>query len=311
VLEFLDSSGKSIQKFTAKAPQAAKSAASPDTSSASSPAPGSQPSPTPTPGAAQVTTPPEEPQAPSGEESEGFGGPRQARVTTDVGLNRFVWDLRSSESVRFPGMILWAGEMRGPRVVPGMYQVRLTVDGKTTSENFEVKPDPRLRISATDYAKQQELGLRIRDKVSETHNAIIQIRDVRKQVDDLLKRVAGQPGYKVINDAATALKKNLAGVEESLYQTKNQSSQDPLNYPIRLNNKLAALAGVVSSADAAPTEQSYAVYDELVLQIDAQLAKLAQIMKSEVPAFNQLVRDQNIPAVTVKPPATAPGATPP
>ncbi len=208
-------------------------------------------------------------------------------------------------------MILWAGEMRGPRVVPGTYQVRLTVEGQTTSENFEVKPDPRMRLSTADYAKQLELGLKIRDKVSETHNAIIQIRDVRKQVDDLLKRVVGQPSYKAINDAATTLKKNLAGVEESLYQTKNESSQDPLNYPIRLNNKLAALAGVVSSADAAPTDQSYAVYDELIVQIDGQLAKLGQIMKTEVPAFNQLVRDQNIPAVTVKPPTSAGGVASP
>jgi hypothetical protein len=218
-------------------------------------------------------------------------------------MNRFVWDLRYPESVRFPGMILWSGEMRGPRVAPGMYQVRLTVDGQTTSQSFEVKPDPRLSASAADYAKQLELGLKIRDKVTETHNAIIQIRDVRKQVDDLLKRVAGQPGFKVINDAATPLKKNLTEVEESLYQTKNRSSQDPLNFPIRLNNKLAALAGVVQSADAAPTDQSYAVYDDLVAQIDAQLARLSQIMKTDVPAFNQLVRDQNVPAVTVKPPA--------
>jgi photosystem II stability/assembly factor-like uncharacterized protein len=306
VLEFLDASGKSIQKFTAKAPKA-----SPAPTPAASPATGGQASPTPTPGAAQLTAPPEETQAPSGEESEGFGSPRAPRVTTDVGLNRFVWDLRYSEAVRFPGMILWAGETRGPRVVPGTYQVRLTVDGKTTTQNFEVKPDPRLTTSPADYAKQLELALKIRDKVSETHNAIIQIRDVRKQVDDLLKRVAGQPSFKVINEAASTLKKNLAGVEESLYQTKNQSSQDPLNYPIRLNNKLAALAGVVSSADAAPTEQSYAVYDELVAQIDAQLAKLAQIMKTDVPAFNQVVRDQNIPAVTVKPAAPTGGVTPP
>jgi hypothetical protein len=247
-----------------------------------------------------VTTPPEQPVAPSGEESEGFGNRGAPRVTAEVGLNRFVWDLRYAESVRFPGMILWAGEMRGPRVVPGMYQVKLTVDGKTMTENFEVMADPRLATSPADFAKQLELGLKIRDKVTETHNAIIQIRDVRKQVDDLLKRVAGQPSYKVINDAATALKKNLASVEESLYQTKNQSSQDPLNYPIRLNNKLAALAGVVQSADAAPTDQSYAVYDGLVVQIDEQLRKLGQIMKTDVPAFNQLVRDQNIPAVTVK-----------
>jgi hypothetical protein len=95
-----------------------------------------------------------------------------------------------------------------------------------------------------------------------------------------------------------------------LHQTKNQSSQDPLNYPIRLNNKLAALAGVVDSADAAPTDQSYAVYDEIVVQTDGQLAKLAQIIKNDLPAFNQLVRDQNIPAITVKA-ANAGGATPP
>jgi photosystem II stability/assembly factor-like uncharacterized protein len=301
VLEFLDASGKSIQKFTAKAPKPAApqvTAATPQPTAATT---GGQASPTPTPGAAQLTTPPEEPQAPSGEESEGFGSRAAPRVTTDVGLNRFIWDLRYAESVRFPGMILWSGEMRGPRVVPGMYQVRLTVDGKAMTENFEVKADPRLSVSASDFAKQLEFGLKIRDKLTETHNAILQIRDVRKQVDDLLKRLTGQPSYKVINDAATGLKKNLASVEETLYQTKNQSSQDPLNYPIRLNNKLAALAGVAQSADAAPTDQSYAVYEEIVIQIDSQLAKLAQMMKTDVPAFNQLVRDQNIPAVTVKP----------
>ena len=299
VLEFLDASGKSIQKFTGK-PAKATTAAQP--SPTPSPSATAQPSPSPATEAAPAS---EEPPA-GGEEPEGFGAPRQPRVTTDVGMNRFVWDLRYAESVRFPGMILWAGEMRGPRVTPGMYQVRLTVDGQTTSQNFEVKADPRLSTSAADYAKQLELGLKIRDKVTETHNAIIQIRDVRKQVDDLLKRVAGQAGFKVINDAATPLKRNLTAVEESLYQTKNRSSQDPLNFPIRLNNKLAALAGVVQSADGAPTDQSYAVYDELVVQIDAQLAKLAQIMKTEVPAFNQLVRDQNVPAVTVKPPAGTP-----
>jgi photosystem II stability/assembly factor-like uncharacterized protein len=309
VLEFLDSSGKQIQKFTAKAPKAEPA---PQASPTASPAAGAaQPSPSPTTGMAQVQTPPEEPQAPSGEESEFFGGGRSPRVTTDVGLNRFVWGLRYPDAVRFPGMILWAGDLRGPRIVPGNYQVRLTVDGKTMTENFEVKPDPRLTTSAEAFAKQLAFGLKIRDKVTETHNAIIQIRDVRKQVDDLLKRVAGQPGAKAIQDAAVALKKNLASVEESLYQTKNQSSQDPLNYPIRLNNKLAALAGVVASADAEPTDQSYAVYDELVVQIDSQLARLSQIINSDVPAFNQLVKDQNIPAVTVKAPVATGGPTPP
>lgn len=279
VLEFLDSGGKSLRKFTAKAPK---------------------PAPSPVPGTAQVTTPPEQPQAPSGEESETFGRGAEPNVTTDVGLNRFVWDMRMPDAVRFPGMILWAGETRGPRIVPGSYQVKLTVDGNTMAQSFEVKPDPRLMITAADYAKQLDLALKIRDKVSEVHNGIIQIRDVRKQVDDLLKRVKDQPNFKVIDDAGSKLKKSLTDIEETLYQAKNQSSQDPLNYPIRLNNKLAALGGVVTSADAAPTDQSYAVYADLVSQIDAQLQRLAQAMKTEVPAFNQLVKDQNVPAVVVK-----------
>jgi photosystem II stability/assembly factor-like uncharacterized protein len=280
VLEFLDSTGKSIRKFTARAPR---------------------PQPSPAPGTAQVTAPPEQPPPPAGEEESFFGG-APARVTTDVGLNRFVWDMRYAEAVRFPGMILWAGETRGPRVVPGNYQVKLTVDGSTMTETFEIKADPRLTTSTADYAKQLDLSLKIRDKLAETHNAIIQIRDVKKQVDDLVKRVAGQANAKPIVDAGNALNKKLTEVEESLYQTKNQSSQDPLNFPIRLNNKLAALLGVVSRSETPPNDQSVDVYNELVGQIDAQLQKLSQIMKTDVPAFNQAVRDANIPAVVVKPP---------
>jgi hypothetical protein len=281
VLEFVDANGKSIRKFTAKAPR---------------------PQPTPAPGAAQVQTPAEQTPTPSGEESDFFAGGAPARVTTDVGLNRFVWDMRYPDAVRFPGMILWAGETRGPRVVPGTYQVKLTIDGKTMQESFEVKADPRLRTTPSDYAKQLDLALKIRDKLSETHNAIISIRDVRKQVDDLLKRIKDQPNAKPINDAGTTLNKNLTSIEQELYQTKNQSSQDPLNFPIRLNNKLAALGGVVARSDTPPTDQSYVVYTALVAQIDAQLQKLAQIMKADVPAFNHLVREQNIPAVVAKPP---------
>jgi len=112
-------------------------------------------------------------------------------------------------------------------------------------DKFEVKSDPRLSTAPSDYAKQFELHFKIRDKLTETHNAIIQIRDVRKQVDDLLKRMKDQPNFKIINDAATGLNQKMSAIEETLYQTKNQSNQDPLNYPIRLNNKLAALAGVI------------------------------------------------------------------
>lgn len=274
VVEFLDSSGKSINKFTTRLPRRG--------------------------GAGQGQGAAGE-QPPAGGGEEGFfGGGAPARASTDVGLNRFVWDMRYPDAVRFPGMILWSGQTQGPRIVPGTYQVKLTLDGQTMTENFEVKGDPRLTTTPADYARQLDLSLKIRDKLTETHNAIIQIRDVKKQIDDLIKRIG--PQSRPIADAGNALTKKLTEVEEALYQTKNQSSQDPLNFPIRLNNKLAALLGVVARSETPPNDQSLEVYNELAGQIDAQLQKLSQIMKTDVPAFNQLVKDQNIPAIVVKPP---------
>ncbi|HYJ46819.1 MAG TPA: hypothetical protein VEV81_09415 [Pyrinomonadaceae bacterium] len=223
------------------------------------------------------------------------------RIPAEAGLNRFVWDLRYADAARFPGLILWAGELRGPRAVPGSYQVKLTVGGKTWTQTFEVKRDPRLTTSQAEFAKQFDLLIKIRDKLTETHNAITEIRDVRRQVDDLVRRVKEQPGAKAITDAARALNAKLTAIEETLYQTKNQSSQDPLNYPIRLNNKLAAVAGIVASADAAPTEQSYTVYEEQVSAINEQLRKLEQVIRVDLAGFNKLVQDQNVPAVIVKP----------
>lgn len=288
VLEFLDPAGKSIQKYTAKAPA---------------------PQPTPAPGAAQVQRLPEQPPAPSGEESEQFAfrGGGGARVTTSPGLNRFVWNMHYPDAATFPGLIMWSAGTQGPMISPGTYTVRLTANGQTQTQTFEVKKDPRLTTTPADFAKQLDLLMKIRDKVTETHNAIIQIRQVRSQLDDLQKRVAGQPPAQKIADAAKSLNAKLTAIEEELYQTKNQSSQDPLNFPIRLNNKLAALSGTVSSSDDAPTEQTSAVYEDITAKINVQLQKLDQVMKSDLPAFNRLVREADIPAVIVKPPATPGG----
>ena len=238
------------------------------------------------------------------ETGSGAGG-QQRRIPAEAGLNRFVWDTRYADAARFPGLILWAGELRGPRAVPGVYQVKLTVGSKTLTQTFEVKKDPRVVTSQADFAKQFDLLMKIRDKLTETHEAITQIREVRKQVDELVKRVREQPNSKPITDASKSLNAKLTSIEEELYQTKNQSSQDPLNYPIRLNNKLAAVAGVVASSDSAPTAQSYTVYEEQVSKINAQLQRLEQVMRTDLAAFNQLVRGHDIPAVIVKPQAAS------
>ncbi|MCG3161124.1 MAG: hypothetical protein JMDDDDMK_02242 [Acidobacteria bacterium] len=263
-IEILEASGKLVKKFSSKAPE--------------------------TPAA-----------APGGEEGFGRFGGGPARVPAEKGLNRFAWDLRYEDAKRFPGMILWAGNTSGPRAVPGNYQVKLTVDGKAMTETFELKKDPRVPTTQEEFQKQFDLLTKIRDKFSETSEAIIAIRDVRKQANDYAARVKDQPNAKPITDAAKSLGAKLTAIEEELYQTKNQSSQDPLNFPIRLNNKLAALAGSIAGADAQPTDQQVAVYEDLVSRINAQLGKLEQVMATDVPAFNKLVRDQNVPAVWVKP----------
>ncbi len=264
-IEILDSSGKLVKKFQSKAAEGS--------------------------GAANV----------AGSE-EGFFGGGAARVTTEPGLNRFVWDLRYPDATTFPGMILWAGQTRGPKAMPGSYQVKLTSDGKSLTESFELKKDPRQDTTSEAFAKQFELLTRIRNKLTETHEAILAIRDARKQINDTATRVKDHPNGKPVAEAAKALSAKLTAIEEELYQTKNQSSQDPLNYPIRLNNKLAALGGVVGGSDSAPTDQSYQVYADLAGKIDARLEKLKQVMSDDLAAFNKTVRDADIPAVIVKPP---------
>lgn len=233
-------------------------------------------------------------------EGEFRRGPAQTRVAVDAGLNRFVWDLRYPDATRFPGLILWSGETRGPRVIPGSYRVTLTVGGKSQTQAFEIKKDPRVETTPEDFARQFDLLLKIRDKLTETHDAIIRIRDIRKQADDIANRVKEQSGGSSVAAAAKELNKKLTAIEQELYQTKNRSNQDPLNYPIKLNNKLAALAGVVGQGDAAPTDQSDEVFRDLTGKIDAQLRALDNVLKDDVPAFNKVVRDQAVPAIVVK-----------
>ncbi len=214
-------------------------------------------------------------------------------LKAEAGMNKFVWEMRYPDATRFPKLILWGGTTRGPLVLPGKYQVKLTVEGKSLVQPFEIRKDPRLAATPADYEKQLSLLLQIRDKLSQTHDAIKRIREVRKQLDEFAARGADPE----ITEAAKALSKRLTSVEEELYQTKLQSSQDPLNFPIKLNNKLAVLASVVGSADSAPTAQSYLVYEDLTTRINAQLATLDGLLKKELPAFNKLARDKQVPAV--------------
>jgi hypothetical protein len=221
-------------------------------------------------------------------------------LPADAGLNRFVWDLRYEGATTVPHAPLWGGSTDGPEALPGTYQARLTVLGKIYTAPLEIKADPRLKIGPEDLAKQFDLLLKIRDKVTETDDAIIQIRDVREQINAINKRMKDDPRAKAIADAGKALDTKMTVVEEALIQTKAKSGQDVLNFPVRLNNDLVALSGVVGSADSAPTKQSYEVFDVVSKAVDEQLAKWKAIVATEVAAYNSLMKQQDVPALMVK-----------
>ncbi|MEO8025470.1 MAG: glycosyl hydrolase [Bryobacteraceae bacterium] len=238
------------------------------------------------------------PAADDDDEGPRFAAP--ARVPVNAGMNRFVWDLRYPDATTFPNLIMWAGSTRGPQVPPGQYSVRLTVDGKTQTQSFAILKDPRVKATQEDLEKQSALSLQLRDKLSQANEGVVKIRDVRKQVSEYVDRLKDDPASKKVVDAAKEFAKKLTAIEEELYQTKNQSSQDPLNFPIKLNNRVAALLGTVQSADSAPTAQSYMVYEGLASEVNAQLRKLDTLLKDDLTTFNKLVRDQNVPAVILK-----------
>jgi hypothetical protein len=174
------------------------------------------------------------------------------------------------------------------------------VGGETFTQPFEIRKDPRSSVTQADLEAQFRFLMDVRDKLTETHDAVSRIREVREQVKTVVDHAKTAGGDEAIAKAAESLTKSVTAVEEALYQTKNQSSQDPLNFPIRLNNKLSALAGVVASADGAPTASSSAVYEDVAGRIDVELAKLKKILDTDLSAFNQLVKEKGVPAVVMK-----------
>ena len=226
----------------------------------------------------------------------GGGGGADPQPPADLGLNTFAWNYRLPNAATIPGLIMWGGSLAGPRVPPGSYSVRLTVDGKAVAtEPFAIKADPRLATTQDDFAKQYELMKKINAKLTETHTAILDLRDIRTQIENVSRRL--KPENKDLIDKARDIVKKLTEVEEALHQTKIRSGQDALNFPIRLNNKLAALSSFVDSSDDGPTASAYVVYTDLTAEIDAQLAKLSSVKTQDLADFNKQYAAKGLPII--------------
>lgn len=214
------------------------------------------------------------------------------------GLNRFGWNTRYPDALDFDGLILWFGGLRGPLAPPGSYKVRLSWGEKNLERSFEIRKDPNLQASQADLEAQFKFLLQIRDKLSETHRAIKQIREARQQITQFTKHQSDS----LIKHSADNLLKALGEVEKTLYQTKNQSPQDPLNFPVKLNNRLSALATMASIGFNRPTAQMYEVQKDISGQIDQELSKLRRLLSEDLKALNQLILERKVPIINLDKP---------
>ncbi|MGA7292854.1 MAG: hypothetical protein WBW53_16915 [Terriglobales bacterium] len=227
--------------------------------------------------------------------------PPNEKIPTDVGVNRFAWDLRLQGPTPLPGEPGAEFRNRGPMAPPGAYQVRLTVDGKSYTAPLELKIDPRVKATNEDVQKQVELGRKIVAQVSEIHQAVGAIREVRTQTRALDRRLGDDSRYASLVAATKDFDKKSYGIESQLLQVNSKSSESNLNYPVLIDERLHSLLFSVESADAAPTQQQYEVFDELAKEAQPLLAQYRELISKDLVALNETVKKENIPALYVPP----------
>ena len=217
----------------------------------------------------------------------------EEKLELKPGVNMVNWNLRYNGAKTFDGMILWWASTAGPTAIPGEYTVKLSGKGFEQSQIFNLMKDPRSSATDADLKVQFDFMLAVRDKLSETNQAIIDIRKAKDQVNGVLKRTEDEALTKFGKDMV----KDMGEIEKALYQTKNESGQDPLNFPIRLNNKLGHLASLAGIGDYPPTASAVEYMKEVSGLIDAELTKLKAIFEERIPTFNKMVKEADIDAV--------------
>jgi len=221
--------------------------------------------------------------------------PPPPRVADKAGLNTFAWNLRYPDASVFENMILWAGGTSGPAVLPGTYTVRMTVNGQSYRQPLTVVKDPRSPASDADLREQFDFLMRIHDKTTQANDAVKTIRNVKAQLADRTRRLSPDKSAPFAANTKSLIDR-LSAIESEIYQVKNQSGQDPLNYPIRLNNKIAALSGVVGGTDAKPTSQSYTVFNDLSSKLDRQLSAMRGALFI-LPPINASLKAAGLPPI--------------
>ncbi|HEX9828467.1 MAG TPA: glycosyl hydrolase [Flavobacteriaceae bacterium] len=219
---------------------------------------------------------------------------KKDKLEVKKGMNEFVWDMTYDGAERLDGMILWWASLDGPQAIPGTYKVSLKVNDEETSQPFTILADPRAESTLADMQKQFEFIKDINKTIDKAHKSIKKIRKVKEQLTAFENQYKDNESVKELLEKSKTLKDEFTKIEEALYQTKNRSNQDPLNFPIRLTNKLGHLNALVGMGDFAPTDQDIAVKDELTQKINEQLDAFDTLVTDEISIFNTAFNSKNL-----------------
>ena len=219
---------------------------------------------------------------------------KKDKLEVKKGMNQFVWDMTYDGAERLEGMILWGASLDGPTAIPGTYKVSLKVNDQDLSQPFTILADPRTESTLADMQRQFDFIKDVNKTMDNAHKSIKKIRKVRDQLTAFEAQYKGNDSVKDLLEKTKILKDEFTKIEEALYQTQNRSGQDPLNFPIRLTNKLGHLNALVGFGDFPPTDQDIAVKNELTQKINEQLDTFNKLVTEEITAFNAAFNSKNL-----------------
>ena len=242
----------------------------------------------------------------SSREKKGFEQPPEwpdqvKEVTTipaGAGMNRYAWNLRWEPPVKIPDAFYQGSGPQGPIALPGKYTVKLSVGSQSQTQPLEIVMDPRVtNVSPADLQKQFDLSMQVREANDELHRAVNQIRELRAELKSLHPRFESDDRFKPLLIQANTLDRKMTPVEEQLIQVNMKGSEANLAFPNMLNEQFDSFSSSVGLGDGAPTQQQYEVFQKLKARLDQQLADWKQILSADVPAFNSLMKQTDLPAL--------------
>lgn len=210
------------------------------------------------------------------------------------GSNTYVWNTRGESAEKFDGMILWWASLEAPRAVPGVYKVVLNIDGEVYKKEFNILANPNSESDTIGMQKQFDFITAINFTINNAHKSIKKIRAVDRQLLAFQNQYKDNNRVAELNKKAKQLSEEFSKIEKAMYQTQNKSGQDPLNFPIKLTNKLGHLNSLVGMGDFPPTEQDIAVKDELTLKINLELEKFNILVSTKIKEFNTVFNSLNL-----------------